>query len=867
MVKQKKIWVFALVFCVFSSIIAQQKTKPNVLFIAIDDLKPTLGAYGDKNAITPNIDKLALKGATFLNNHTQQAVCAPSRVSLLTGKRPDYTKVRDLKTQMRDKNPNIVTIPQYFKSKGYTTAGTGKIFDPRSVDKMVDKPSWSIPYIREHSIEYPTEYGKPKFGYYQNKEIKEKIRVLTQEAKAKGIKNINAHVMKQFKPPVEMSDVPDEAYTDGAIAKHALSLLNTLAKDAETPFFLAVGFKRPHLPFVAPKKYWDLYDRNQFSLAPYQKKVKNGTSYAYHSSGELRSYVSPDFDYKINDEGLLDLDPARQKELIHGYYACTSFVDYQIGSILDALREKGLDKNTIVVVWGDHGWHLGDHGMWNKHSNFEQATRSPMIIYSPFNDKEVKVNSPTEFVDVFPTLCEMTGLDTPDNLDGKSLVPVIKEDQYRVKRFAVSQWHKKNATGYSFRADQYRYTVWVGNGKKSTDAFTDNDIVGQELYDYWNDPFETTNQIGNINFKATEKEMISYANSYFNDEKAKVKRGSQTDKTIGEVLRKKYKKSNFKLGATLGYTQLGGQVEELFLEDFTYCTSRNFAKQSYVHPEPGVWQWDRIEDFIEFGNKNKVELRLHSPVSPQASRWAKADHRTAEELDKNMIEFMTTLCMKINNEDAVKWMDVVNETIERDGSWFGTKPGVKEWENPWVTIGNDENGYPLYISKAFEISNKYAPNISQVFNQHGGMEPVMWEKVKETITYLRKQGYRIDGLGWQSHLKEYSRVVDDPKNLVYLSNLIDWAHENQLDFHITEFDYHLKTGTNTPDNYKKQAAAYKTILDIVLEKRKSGVVTVNFWGLVDSEDGKNRHRFLYDENRMKKPCYNAVVEALIEGSN
>ena len=231
-----------------------------------------------------------------------------------------------------------------------------------------------------------------------------------------------------------------------------------------------------------------------------------------------------------------------------------------------------------------------------------------------------------------------------------------------------------------------------------------------------------------------------------------------------------------------------------------------------------------------------------------------------------MTEFMKALGKKINKEKTVKWMDVVNETIERNGEWFKDKPGVKEWENPWVKMGYDKQGVPLYITRAFKIANKCAPNVSQIFNQHGGMEPIMWEKVKKTILYLKDEGYRVDGLGWQAHLKATSRVVNDPKNLEYLSGLIDWAHANNLDFHITEFDYHLKPGENTPENLKAQAEAYSTILKIVLEKRKSGVVTFNVWGFTDGGDGKNAHRFLYDKHLEPKPSYFAIKKTLINSS-
>lgn len=863
--------LISLCFAVFSliQIQAQNTNKPNILFIAIDDLKPTLGSYGDTYSITPAIDNIAKNGTVFLNNHTQQAVCGPSRASLMTGKRPDYTKVRDLKTKMRDINPNILSLPQYFKESGYITAGIGKIYDPRCVDEYRDRPSWTIPFITENKLKYPGGKDTSVSGYH-SPEVKKRLNDLTSEAKSKGVKNVQKYVQENYKPPFEISNEIDEAYIDGAIAQGAIDLLNDVSKNPAQPFFLAVGFKKPHLPFVTSKKYWDLFKRDEFKIASYQKKAKNGVDLAYHNSGELRGYIDPSINYFINDDNLLQLDDDTQRALIHGYYACTSFVDAQIGKIMESLKEKGLDKNTIIVVWGDHGWHLGDHSMWEKHSALEQATRSPLIIYAPFIEKSIKTNSPTEFLDIFPTLCELSNLEIPKNLDGKSLVPILNGTNTEIKDFAVSQQPRGKSIGYSFRTEKYRYTVWIGNDKKSTDKITPKDIVAQELFDYVEDPLETVNQIDNPKYSIIQNELIVMSQAFFKEEneKATVKIlpiKTTSTQSIKELVKENYPSRNVIIGATLGYKEFGSKVEKLFLKDFNYCTSRNFAKQSYVHPEPGVWNWDRIDDFIAFGEKNNIDLRFHSPISPQASKWAMTDSRTAKELEQNMTEFMTALCKKINNVKTIKWMDVVNETIERDGEWFKDKPGVNEWENPWVKMGYNSDNIPLYILKAFEISNKYAPNISQVYNHHGGMEPVMWEKVKKTILYLKEKGYKIDGLGWQGHLKPASRVVEDPKNLEYLSELIDWAHANDLDFHITEFDYHLETGKNTPENYAKQADAYTKILTVLLEKSKTGIVTFNTWGITDLDDGKNSHRFLYDEHIKPKPAYFALKDALING--
>ena len=852
-----KIFNLTLLLLFFFGIVNAQdsQTAPNILFIAVDDLKPTIGAFGDDLAHTPNIDLLAEKATVFLNNHTQQAVCGPSRASLMTGKRPDYTKVRDLKTKMRDMVPDIVTIPQYFKNQGYNTIGLGKIFDPRCVDEFRDKPSWSVPFMSEHKFEYPNDFGPPAMGFYQDPKIKGYIQKLRNEAKANGIKNLGKYLRDTYKPPFEKTDAPDDAYVDGALAMYANKFLDEYKPESNEPFFLAVGFKRPHLPFTAPKKYWDMYNPSKFEIAKFQQNSKNGPSIAYHSSGELRSYITPEISYEISKNNRVKLSKEFQKDLIHGYYASTSFIDAQIGKIVYKLKEKGLHKNTIIVIWGDHGWHLGDHGLWNKHSNFEQATRSPLIIFDPRVNKRIQIKSPTEFVDIFPTLCAATGLQIPENLDGKNLIPLIKGEQISIKPFAVSQWTSAKKTGYSFRTDRYRYTVWL-NGKKSTDPIFEEDIFAEELYDYRTDPAETINLAGEKQSVNLIKRFQKLAANFFNSQSAipmKVLVNTSRDK--------------LSIGATLNHHELGGKKEELFLKDFKFLTPANAAKQQRLYPRPGVWQWDRIEEFLEFSKSHNLTLRVHGPISPQASKWAKEDHRTAQELEEVMVEFMIASAKRYNEEPTVKYMDVVNETILPDGSWFGPKLGTNSWENPWLTIGLDKNGFPKYIVKAFEIATKYAPNIKLVYNQNAGMQKPMWNKVKETILYLKSKGLRVDGIGWQGHLK-LSRTTGDfientDQALTELSNLIDWAHANDLDFHVTELDYKVIDKSKLEYEFQTQAILYQKIVNVLQSKTSTGVVTLNLWDMGERFKKPNIYfQSIYDKEYNPTPAYNVIKNAL-----
>jgi len=479
---------------------AAPQDKKSVLMIPVDDLKPLLGCYGVKEMLTPHIDRLAARGTVFLNNSCQQAVCGPTRASLMTGMYPDTTGVWDLKTRMRDVNPAVISMPQYFVQQGYETTGLGKTYDPRCVDKKLDEPSWSIRYNTQRGI-YNPDAPRPMWGYHHPE---------TRAAKKKGNAAIKG---KKFRsgsarnralalaagpmaaPATECMDVPDDAYPDGALAKGGCAMLEKLTK-AGKPFFLSVGFVKPHLPFVAPKKYWDLYDAAKIKIHPFQSKAKDPVDIAYHNSGELRSYSD------IQTTG--DLTEAQQIRLIHGYRACVSYVDAQVGVLLDKLDELGIADKTVICLWGDHGWHLGDHAMWCKHSNFEQAVRAPLIVAAPTRKGGKKTNSPTGFVDVFPTLCDLAGLPIPAHLQGKSLTPIMANPKASVRKAALSQYPRgidgQPVMGYTLRDERYRYVKWLQLNYRRGER--KGLLVGAELYDYEKDPNETINQANNPKFAA-----------------------------------------------------------------------------------------------------------------------------------------------------------------------------------------------------------------------------------------------------------------------------------------------------------------------------------------------------------------------------
>lgn len=866
------ILLFLTLLCTY--VRAQESQQANILMIAVDDLKPLIGAYGDAYAITPNLDRLAAMGVIFTNAHCQQAVCGPSRASLLTGMRPDVTRVWDLKTQMRSENPGIITLPQYLKSVGYATMGMGKIFDPRSVDKGLDQVSWSVPYHRP--VVKDKRLGVPILGRYQSAENKAKFIEIRAEAKAAGVPSSGyyKYLNQRYKPATEAAYVSDEGYFDGALTRDAIERIKEQSKTNE-PFMLCVGYQKPHLPFIAPQQYWDLYTRAEVPLAPWQKKAAATNRLPYHTMGELKSYSDIPDDLAINNL----LPEAKQRELIHGYYACVSYIDAQIGKLLDALEANGLNDNTSIVLWGDHGWHLGDHGLWNKHSNFEQATRSPLIIATPGGKQGVVNTSPVEFIDVFPTICEITGKPIPTVLQGQSLLPIVNGQVEKVKDFAISQYPRANVMGYALRTDQYRYVAWYKGERGKPEA---GQIVFKELYDYVNDPVETTNVVG---MQATLADELQEVLTNFLEGQVEVKANyqpmvptehktglsrvapnSESGATFREIILNKFKEP-FYLGATVAANQLGTPAEGILTRNYNYTVAENAGKQAQVHPTPNKWNWENIDAIVAMAERNGLAVRLHGPISPQASHWVKADERTGEELVPMMEDFMTRQCIRYNGKAVVKWMDVVNETVTPEGEWFGPKPGVDKWENPWTIIGSDKDRLktPLYISRAFEIAKEHAPDISLVFNQHGGMEKKMWDRVKATILYLRAKGLRVDGLGWQAHLDERRNVGGDPKQLDQLRALIDWAHANGLDFHVTEIDYKIRGKVNAASQ-ADQAKNYANILAVLLEKRSTGVVTFNTWGIHDRE-GKhtNLSRFLFNQEGAPKPAVFAMKKVLESG--
>lgn len=454
--------------CRMNKGLSKSKQPPNILFIAIDDLRPQLGCYGDSIVQSPHIDRLAASGVLFSRAYCQQAVCSPSRTSLMTGKRPNTSRVWDLKTHFRNTIPDVVTLPQYFKNNGYHTQCIGKIYhDPADAQ---DALSWSVPEI---------------------------LAVTKKEGKYVLPSNLQKTSSKAA--ATEHADVSDNAYIDGQVADQALEALR---KIKDKPFFLAVGFRRPHLPFSAPKKYWDIYEQKNISLPVQHTRVPGVPAYAMHNSEELRGYSDIGFNHSITD--------SKKRELLQGYYAAISYTDAQIGKVLAELDRLGLTRNTIIVLWSDHGFHLGEKGLWTKTTNYELDTRVPLIIAAPGKRRGARSNQLVELVDLYPTLAELGGLPVPDGLEGISLAPLLTTPDQPWKSAVFSQfprpWQYKGAPeimGYAIRTDRYRYVEWRD--------FKTDVVKAMELYDHQTDPHEVNNiadNSANADLIRTLKQML-----------------------------------------------------------------------------------------------------------------------------------------------------------------------------------------------------------------------------------------------------------------------------------------------------------------------------------------------------------------------
>ena len=429
-----KVSIFVLgIVSLPQTIISQEQTKKqNILFISIDDFRPKISSYGETKMITPNIDKLASEGLQFNNAYTNIAVCGASRASLMTGIRPSLNRFNDFSTRAQVDTPQAISLNQLFMDNGYETISYGKIY--------------------HHSDDFQQYWSEKDKGQIQSdfQDPKSIERVNNAEKGEYGNKNLT----------YEYPDVDDYAYNDGKITKNAIQKLKVLKED-DQPFFMAIGYVSPHLPFIQPKKYWDMYDHDSIQLADNSYQPENSPFIAIeaqHNSAELRkNYLD------IPAQGKLDDDLARN--LIHGYYASVSYMDALIGELIKELDDLGLRDNTTIILWSDHGYFLGEHGFWCKHSTFHEAVKIPFIMSSPGYAKNQITDSFTELVDVYPTLCELANITPPTYIHGKSLTPVLKNPSIQLKDEIYTRYKQGEAVidaNYSY-TEFYRGKTYVGN--------------------------------------------------------------------------------------------------------------------------------------------------------------------------------------------------------------------------------------------------------------------------------------------------------------------------------------------------------------------------------------------------------------------
>ncbi|NDV61882.1 sulfatase-like hydrolase/transferase [Puniceicoccales bacterium CK1056] len=471
---------------------AETSEHPNILFIAVDDLRPELGAYGVEEVISPNIDRLASQGTLFSQAYCQVPVCGASRASLMTGLYPTPDRFVTYHSRADEDAPGIVDLPGWLKKYGYQTISHGKIYHNRDDNK----PSWD-------------EIDRTKnFRVYLLPE--------------------NANLPNGKQPAYESADVPDNAYPTGQMTVRIIDDLRQAKKDG-TPFFIAAGYTKPHLPFNAPKKYWDLYDHESIELADNPFAPKGAPRQAIHQWQELRNGYGG-----IPKSGPLPDELART--LIHGYRAAVSYTDAMIGQVLAELDRLEMRENTIVILWGDHGWQLGEHSLWCKHALFDTSLNAPLIISAPGMKEEQRTSSLVEFVDIFPTLCELAGLKMPGHLQGTSLVPLLKNDELVLKRAAFSRYHG----GEAVRTERFLYAEWSGGARM--------------LYDQSIDPDQNINVAENSEYK----EVVAKLSAVLKAHRTEVKNSDPlleiSAKEKGSVNQApKWKRGTFKLkDATVG---------------------------------------------------------------------------------------------------------------------------------------------------------------------------------------------------------------------------------------------------------------------------------------------------------------------------
>ena len=460
-------------------VLDQPPEKPNVLLFYVDDLRPELASYGAAHIQSPHIDALAEKGVKFTNAYCNVPVCGASRASMLTGMLPTKNRFLDYKTFVERETPEAITLPQLFKNNGYTTISNGKIYHHLD-DRESDWDEVWRPYafdVNDSGL-VPTDYWQSLWKDYQNPDNRRHYK-----ATDRG-------------PAYESAAVSDSTYIDGLLTEKLIRDLRQLKKN-QKPFFLTAGFINPHLPFNAPKKYWDLYDRKKIKQPEnYNYIPKNAPEISISNWAEMRSYSNIPKQGQVSDSLAIDL--------IHGYYATVSYTDALIGKILNELEAQKLSENTLVILVSDHGYNLQEHTQWTKFTNYNTATQVPLIIYNPLSKSNGTTAALTSLIDIYPTLVELCELKAPkEQLDGASLVPILKNPELEGRKHVFI----KRTNGYTLKTKAFSYTEFIRS--------TDNSIMDKMLYDHRENKVENVNIVYNKDFQSIATQMSQILHSAY----------------------------------------------------------------------------------------------------------------------------------------------------------------------------------------------------------------------------------------------------------------------------------------------------------------------------------------------------------------
>ncbi len=822
--------------------------KLNVLFIAVDDLRPELGCYGSKIK-TPNFDRLAASGMLFHRAYCQQAVCGASRLSIMGGLYPTLTKEQTFHVNgWRKRHPDLLTMNQHFGNEGFETIGLGKIYH-ESGHSGVDQKNWTRWLYQ----------GAPEYTLEENRKALEKSL-----STGKG----DGHDSPKG-PSTEMADVPDDNYTDGMRATRAAQVLGDLARDKKQ-FFFAVGFAKPHLPFVAPKKYWDLYQRSDFSM-PSNRGIPPGyPPYAANlPAHELQKYS--DVGGKIPTE----FDDEMNQRLLHGYAACTSYADANLGVLLDALEKHGLTKNTIVVMWGDHGWKLGDHSSWCKHTNFECDTRVPLLMRVPGGRKGVTTNRLVELIDLYPTLCDLTGIAIPAHCQGRSFKPVLEDAAAGHRRFAYSTYPAHKEIGHSVRFGDFRYTEWhKADGTKSARVFTDLKA----------DPGEVTNSVDDPKYQATVAAAEAYVRKAIEIamKPAGGITGSETthhgDQTgIDLPALKAAAKGRFKfgVGTSVGTFDNPGDTA-LLAKHFDIVTPENCMKSTKVQKQEGVFDFEKADRIVDLAEKNGLEVVGHCLIWARPGTtppWFFKDGDQTVSKEK-LLERLKTHIHTVAGRyrGRVKMWDVVNEALaDKDDEYLRDI----EWNN---ILGEE------FLVKAFQYAKEADPEALLIYNDYRCDHPGKLKKLIRLIKSVKEQGGPIEALGLQAHY-EYGKIPFEgiENAIAEMRKLGVKIVFSELDMDVTtrarwyydhgKFREEMKSWdpypTVPPDEILKSQAEQYAKLFSLIAKNSDVVERVTFWNLHDGHSWLNywpwtrtNHPLLFDRDRKAKPAFHAVHEAL-----